>query len=87
MIPTITMPRRLMAEWSKLLLAILGFGVLFGVGIYAGFAIPGRWDGAVVLKICRDGTPILRDREGEIWARRTGFVAYRVIDPEKICQP
>jgi hypothetical protein len=49
-------------------------------------AIPSRWSDAVMVKICRDGTPILRRQNGEYWARRSGFTSYRVEDHEHVCQ-
>jgi hypothetical protein len=47
--------------------------------------LPSKWDKAIALKICRDGTPILRLQDGSIWARRNGFTAYRVENEEKVC--
>jgi hypothetical protein len=47
--------------------------------------LPSKWDKAVALKICRDGTPILRLQDGSIWARRNGFIAYRVENEEMVC--
>lgn len=46
---------------------------------------PDKWDRATVVKICRNGTPILRV-DGEYWARRSGFARYRVENPETVCQ-
>jgi hypothetical protein len=37
--------------------------------------LPSKWDKAIALKICRDGTPILRLQDGSIWARRNGTTA------------
>jgi hypothetical protein len=47
--------------------------------------MPNRWSGAIALKICRDGTPILRLLDGSMWARRNGFTAYRVEDMQTVC--
>ena len=38
-----------------------------------------------VLRICRDGTPILRLTDGSIWARRSGLRAYRVENEQTVC--
>jgi hypothetical protein len=54
-----------------------------------GFAIawtPSRWDNAVAVRICRDGTPILRLADGSLWARRSSALAYRVEDQDRICE-
>jgi hypothetical protein len=59
--------------------------IAFGMAVGALIAWPGKWDKAVALKICRDGTPILRLQDGSIWARRNGFTAYRVEDWQNIC--
>ena len=47
---------------------------------------PSRWDQAVLVKVCRDGTPILRLADGSFVARRTGFVSYRVEELERVCR-
>jgi hypothetical protein len=55
--------------------------------VAAGVAIvlwPSQWDRADVVKICRDGTPILHV-DGQYWARRSSFVRYRVVNPETVC--
>ena len=62
--------------------------LIFVSGILAALiaAMPdSKWDKAVVLRICRDGTPILRLANGELWARRSGFVSYRVEDMQTVC--
>jgi len=46
---------------------------------------PGPWADAVAVKICHDGTPILRRADGTIWARRSGLVAYRVENENIVC--
>jgi hypothetical protein len=56
-----------------------------GLSVAAVIALPDKWDKAVALKICRDGTPILRLQDGSIWARRNGFTAYRVENEDKVC--
>jgi hypothetical protein len=59
-------------------------GIAFGALIWW---LPSKWDGATVLRICRDGTPIVQLANGSIWARRSGILAYRVErKPEEICQ-
>jgi hypothetical protein len=49
--------------------------------------IPSKWNGATVLRICRDGTPIVQLADGSVWARRSGVLAYRVDrKPEEVCE-
>ena len=43
-----------------------------------------RWDGAVVVKICRDGTFIYRLKDGQY--RITGLASAVVEDPRTVCQ-
>jgi uncharacterized protein YjeT (DUF2065 family) len=57
---------------------------LFLGGIYV-LVMPDRWTGAVAVKVCRDGSPILRDKDGRYWLRRNGLVAYLVENPETVC--
>jgi hypothetical protein len=42
--------------------------VLGGVAAVIAMPTTNKWSGAVALKICRDGTPILRLTNGEVWA-------------------
>jgi hypothetical protein len=49
-------------------------------------ATPSKWDKSVALRICRDGTPILRLSDGSIWARQSSVRAYRVEDEKSVCQ-
>lgn len=48
---------------------------------------PGKWDGATVLKICRDGTPILRQTDSTVWARQNSLHAWRVQNEQTVCEP
>ena len=48
-------------------------------------ASPNKWDHATVLRICRDGTPILQLEDGTVWARRNALTRYRVKDPAMVC--
>jgi hypothetical protein len=62
----------------------LVLGMVFGMLVVS---IPSKWDQATVLRICRDGTPIVQLADGSVWARRTAFLAYRVErKPEEICE-
>lgn len=63
----------------------LGMSVVFAVSMYVLFVVPDRWSGAVAVKICRDGSVILRDRGGVYWVRRNAVRAYRVDDAETVC--
>jgi hypothetical protein len=66
--------------------ALLGcLAVVFLAAVYVLFVLPDRWTGAVVVKVCRDGSPILRNRDGRYWLRRNGLVAYQVENPETVC--
>jgi hypothetical protein len=72
----------------KLYTAWLGcMAVAFLGAVYVLFVLPDRWTGAVVVKVCRDGSPILRDKDGRHWLRRNGLVAYQVENPETVCAP
>jgi len=64
------------------ILGAIGFGVL----VFALLSTPSKWDGAVAIRICCDGTPVLRRADGSVWARRDGFTSYRAEDPERICR-
>lgn len=44
---------------------------------------PGRWEGAVVVRICRDGSYIFRLRDGAY----VDAYAHPIEDPEKVCGP
>ncbi len=61
---------------------------LLVVLILAGCDAPGdaarkaKWDGAVVVRICRDGSYIYRLRNGEFW---TAWPNQRVESPETVC--
>jgi hypothetical protein len=60
--------------------------VLFASSILL-IAWPDKWDNATVLRICRDGTPIVQLPDGTVWARRGGFTRYRVkSDPAEVCR-
>ena len=67
--------------WLALMFTLLVWGV------YVLFAMPDHWTGAVAVKVCRDGSPILRDKVGRYWLRRNGLVAYLVENPETVCAP
>ena len=43
-----------------------------------------RWDGAVLVRVCRDGTHIFRLNDGT--HRTGGLSASPVENPEKVCQ-
>ena len=43
-----------------------------------------QWDGAVLVKVCRDGTYVYRLSDGE--HRTGGLAAAYVDDPETVCQ-
>jgi hypothetical protein len=69
------------------------FGILGAIGLGALVfillstpAVPSKWDGAIAIRICRDGTPILRLADGSHYARCNGLTAWRVEDPERVCQ-
>jgi hypothetical protein len=47
-------------------------------------SIPDQWDRATVLRVCPDGTPVLRLQDNSIWMRR-GYRAYRVDNLETVC--
>lgn len=70
----------------KLWLLWLLMSVLLIWSMYVLFVMPDRSD-AVAVKVCRDGSLILRDAQGRYWLRRNGLVAYRVENPEKVCAP
>jgi hypothetical protein len=61
--------------------AIIGIGIIGGIAISA---IPSRWDGAVVVKVCDGRTAILRLPDGSIWWRSRGLRTYRV-ENENVC--
>jgi hypothetical protein len=64
------------------------FVIVFGLGAalaVASIMLPSKWDGAKVLKICRDGTPILELADGSIRARRSVVVSYEVKDWKIVC--
>jgi len=42
------------------------FATVFAVSMWI-IGTPDKWNGAVALKICRDGTPILRRADGTIF--------------------
>jgi hypothetical protein len=73
-----------MKPWLGPSLAV-ATGAVFMLSLLVLFAMPDRWEQATAIKICRDGTPILRLADGSIWARRSGFHAYRVEDAQTIC--
>lgn len=73
--------RRVLKWWALPLIIPAAFAVL----LFSLLSAPSKWDGATAIKICRDGTPILRLTDGSVWARRSAVLAYRVEDQEKIC--
>ena len=72
-----------MATWGAIIW--LGGMIALGLSIVAVLNLPDKWDKAVALKICRDGTPIVRLEDGSVWARRSGIRAYRVENEDKVC--
>lgn len=72
-------------HWAIITWAVLV--MIFGASLFAFGMMSGgdRWDKAVVIKICRDGTPILRLPDESVWARR-GLRAYRVEDWQTVCE-
>ena len=72
-----------MATWGAIIW-LVGM-IALGLSIAAVIALPDKWDKAVALKICRDGTPIVRLPDGTVWARRSGIRAYRVENEDKVC--
>jgi hypothetical protein len=67
--------------WAVTLIGVTAV-IIFVIAITAQ---PSKWDGATLLKICRDGTPIVRLRDGTVWARRTQYFGYPVEDLNSVC--
>ena len=65
---------------------ILFFALITIVSIYVIISIPGKWDNAVVIRICHDGAFIVRRADGTVWARPTWRRrAFRVEDEKTVC--
>jgi hypothetical protein len=80
--------KRWLNEYGPTLMGLMGIVAAFGFVIWVlvlTFVPSTQWDDAVVVRICHDGTPILKLRDGTIWARRTLAFGYRVEDAEKVC--
>ena len=73
-------------DWLPLLAGPLIGGALFAAAIWAVLA-PNYWHDTVVLRVCHHGVFILRKPDGTIWARRNGFMFYRVEadNVDKVC--
>jgi hypothetical protein len=67
-------------------LVFVGLLLLFGASLGALYVVSDKWDKSVVLKVCRDGTMIVRQDNGSVWALRRWGRAYRVeSDWREIC--
>lgn len=67
-------------------IVLLSGSFFVGIGmVVISVYVPSKWDNATAIKICRDGTVILRLTDGTTWARINGFRHYRVENVETVC--
>ena len=73
-------------NWSWLTWPGVVFAIAIGLGVYV--ILPDELERelnrGIVIKICHDGTRILRIDDGTYWARYS-VRAYRVDNPETVC--
>jgi hypothetical protein len=69
------------------IICVIAVGIAIAAILTMILMIPTKWDNATVLRICRDGTPIVQLSDGSVWALRSGLLVYRVErKPEEVCE-
>jgi hypothetical protein len=75
----------------RFVLGIIGIWVLMIGAVVAFVMIPDKWERAgwreaVLIKICPGRIPIVRLPNGEVWARMSWSLRYKIEDEAKICR-
>jgi hypothetical protein len=73
-------------NWLFILVTLLT-GALAVASVIIGPINPDPWDRAVAIGTC-GGLAIIRQENGSVWLRVSGYRAYRIEDPDKLkCSP